>query len=98
MQSLDNQILVYQVGERFKLNKKKHFVGHTVAGYACQIGVYVCMYICIDVRVCVCIYTYIEEALHGAHCRRLRLSNRCVCARGSLCVRACVLRACCVRA
>ena len=37
-QSLDNQILVYQCGDRFKLNKKKHFVGHTVAGYACQIG------------------------------------------------------------
>jgi hypothetical protein len=26
-------------GERFKLNKKKHFVGHTIAGYACQVGV-----------------------------------------------------------
>jgi len=38
-QSLDNQILVYQTGDRFKLNKKKHFVGHTIAGYACQIGV-----------------------------------------------------------
>ena len=37
-QSMDNQILVYQCGDRFKLNKKKHFVGHTVAGTACQIG------------------------------------------------------------
>lgn len=38
-QSLDNQILVYATGDRFKLNKKKHFVGHTIAGYACQVGV-----------------------------------------------------------
>jgi len=38
-QSLDNQILVYACGDRFKLSKKKHFVGHTIAGYACQVGV-----------------------------------------------------------
>ena len=24
-------------GGRFKLSKKKHFVGHTIAGYACQV-------------------------------------------------------------
>lgn len=36
-QSLDNQILVYGCADRFKLNKKKHFVGHTIAGYACQV-------------------------------------------------------------
>ena len=34
----NNKILLYQCGDRFKLNKKKHFVGHTIAGYACQIG------------------------------------------------------------
>uniref|UniRef100_A0A7S4KY98 Pre-mRNA-processing factor 17 n=1 Tax=Guillardia theta TaxID=55529 RepID=A0A7S4KY98_GUITH len=38
-QSLDNQILCYMSGDRFKLNKKKLFVGHTIAGYACQVGV-----------------------------------------------------------
>jgi len=35
-QSLDNQILVYSSHERFKLNKKKRFLGHVCAGYACQ--------------------------------------------------------------
>ena len=30
---------MYATSDRFKLNKKKHFVGHTIAGYACQIGV-----------------------------------------------------------
>lgn len=37
-QSLDNQILVYSADGSFKQNKKKRFAGHTVAGYACQIG------------------------------------------------------------
>mmetsp|Transcript_25963 Transcript_25963/g.42613 ORF Transcript_25963/g.42613 Transcript_25963/m.42613 type:complete len:568 (-) Transcript_25963:382-2085(-) len=37
-QSLDNQILVYSTRERFKLNKKKRFLGHLVAGFACQVG------------------------------------------------------------
>lgn len=37
-QSLDNQILIYGVGDRFKLNKKKRFQGHLVAGYSCQPG------------------------------------------------------------
>lgn len=36
-QSLDNQILIYSTKDRFKLHKKKRFMGHTVAGYACQI-------------------------------------------------------------
>jgi len=37
-QSLDNQILVYSTRDRFKLNKKKRFIGHLVAGYACQVN------------------------------------------------------------
>lgn len=35
-QSLDNQILIYGGNERFKMNRKKQFKGHVVAGYACQ--------------------------------------------------------------
>eukprot|EP00727_Mastigamoeba_balamuthi_P010037 m51a1_g5656 hypothetical protein (635) ;mRNA; r:883435-885557 len=38
IQSLDNQILVYGASERFKINRKKRFVGHVVAGYACQVN------------------------------------------------------------
>lgn len=39
-QSLDNQIIVYGVkGDRFRLNRKKRFVGHINAGYACQVDV-----------------------------------------------------------
>eukprot|EP01103_Thecamoeba_quadrilineata_P016920 TRINITY_DN5820_c0_g1_i2.p1 TRINITY_DN5820_c0_g1~~TRINITY_DN5820_c0_g1_i2.p1 ORF type:complete len:538 (-),score=81.54 TRINITY_DN5820_c0_g1_i2:98-1711(-) len=37
-QSLDNQLLVYSTRERFKLNKKKRFLGHLVAGFACQLN------------------------------------------------------------
>ncbi|KAF5949079.1 hypothetical protein HYC85_015036 [Camellia sinensis] len=37
-QSLDNQILIYSIRERFQLNKKKRFAGHIVAGYACQVN------------------------------------------------------------
>lgn len=37
-QSLDNRILVYSTQERFRLNTKKHFAGHIVAGYACQVN------------------------------------------------------------
>lgn len=36
-QSLDNQILVYST-DNFRQNRKKRFAGHTIAGYACQIG------------------------------------------------------------
>ncbi|KAF8519041.1 pre-mRNA splicing factor [Hysterangium stoloniferum] len=36
-QSLDNQILVYST-DNFRQNRKKRFAGHSVAGYACQIG------------------------------------------------------------
>ena len=38
VQSLDNQILVYATSDRFRLNKKKHFKGHSVAGFACQLA------------------------------------------------------------
>merc|ERR1712059_211589 len=37
-QSLDNKIVVYQVGDRFKEMRKKVFKGHMVAGYACGHG------------------------------------------------------------
>ncbi|KAI9300832.1 WD40-repeat-containing domain protein [Cunninghamella echinulata] len=37
-QSLDNQINVYGAGERLKINRKKHFAGHLIAGYACKPG------------------------------------------------------------
>ncbi|KAI9462328.1 pre-mRNA splicing factor [Lactarius psammicola] len=36
-QSLDNQILVYST-DSFRQNRKKRFAGHSVAGYACQVG------------------------------------------------------------
>ncbi|KDQ54874.1 hypothetical protein JAAARDRAFT_181584 [Jaapia argillacea MUCL 33604] len=36
-QSLDNQILIYST-DTFRQNRKKRFAGHTVAGYACQVG------------------------------------------------------------
>lgn len=38
-QNLDNQITCYGATDRFKLNRKKVFKGHIVAGYACQVGV-----------------------------------------------------------
>jgi WD40 repeat protein len=37
-QSLDNQILIYAADGSFKQAKKKRFAGHTIAGYACNIG------------------------------------------------------------
>lgn len=36
-QSLDNQILIYNT-DNFRQNRKKRFAGHSVAGYACQVG------------------------------------------------------------
>jgi len=36
-QSLDNQILIYNA-DNFRQNRKKRFAGHSVAGYACQVG------------------------------------------------------------
>ncbi|KAI9088889.1 WD40-repeat-containing domain protein [Phlyctochytrium arcticum] len=35
-QSLDNQIVVYGATDRFRMNRKKSFRGHLVAGYACK--------------------------------------------------------------
>ncbi|CAI8025898.1 Pre-mRNA-processing factor 17 [Geodia barretti] len=35
-QSMDNTILVYGVHNNFRLNRKKNFKGHMVAGYACS--------------------------------------------------------------
>lgn len=37
-QSLDNQILIYNVINRFRQNRKKSFKGHMNAGYACQVN------------------------------------------------------------
>ncbi|KAG0181549.1 hypothetical protein DFQ28_010177 [Apophysomyces sp. BC1034] len=37
-QSLDNQILIYGARDRFRMNRKKRFAGHLVAGYACKPG------------------------------------------------------------
>ncbi|TYZ58344.1 hypothetical protein PybrP1_007182 [[Pythium] brassicae (nom. inval.)] len=37
-QSLNNQIDVYAARDKFKLQRKKVFKGHSNAGYACQIG------------------------------------------------------------
>ncbi|KAJ3302049.1 hypothetical protein HDU76_005588 [Blyttiomyces sp. JEL0837] len=37
-QSLDNQILIYSTQDRFRLQRKKLFRGHLIAGYACQPG------------------------------------------------------------
>ncbi|KAF1332888.1 putative pre-mrna splicing factor, partial [Globisporangium splendens] len=37
-QSLNNQIDVYTARDKFKLQRKKVFKGHSNAGYACQIG------------------------------------------------------------
>ncbi|CAG5041252.1 unnamed protein product [Parnassius apollo] len=36
-QSMDNKVLVFSALNRFKLNRKKTFVGHMVAGYACSL-------------------------------------------------------------
>ncbi|KAF5377481.1 hypothetical protein D9615_005113 [Tricholomella constricta] len=36
-QSLDNQILIYST-DNFRQNRKKRFAGHSVAGYACEVG------------------------------------------------------------
>uniref|UniRef100_A0A7M5V691 Pre-mRNA-processing factor 17 n=1 Tax=Clytia hemisphaerica TaxID=252671 RepID=A0A7M5V691_9CNID len=37
-QSMDNQILIYNVLSRFRQNRKKVFKGHMNAGYACQVN------------------------------------------------------------
>lgn len=38
-QSLDNQIVAYNTRDKFRLNKKKRFVGHEIAGYACRVDI-----------------------------------------------------------
>jgi len=38
-QSLDNHIAVFQATNRFALQRKKKFTGHTVAGYACEMAI-----------------------------------------------------------
>ncbi|EFA85798.1 WD40 repeat-containing protein [Heterostelium album PN500] len=35
---MDNQILVYRARYKFRMNKKKRFLGHTNPGYACQLN------------------------------------------------------------
>eukprot|EP00479_Gromia_sphaerica_P004550 TRINITY_DN15348_c0_g1_i1.p1 TRINITY_DN15348_c0_g1~~TRINITY_DN15348_c0_g1_i1.p1 ORF type:complete len:123 (+),score=9.00 TRINITY_DN15348_c0_g1_i1:46-369(+) len=37
--SLDNQVVVYSTSNRFRINRKKRFDGHNIAGYACQVDV-----------------------------------------------------------
>ncbi|XP_055381264.1 pre-mRNA-processing factor 17 [Condylostylus longicornis] len=36
-QSLDNKIVIFSAMNRFKINRKKTFIGHMVSGYACQL-------------------------------------------------------------
>ena len=36
-QSMDNKVMIYGVHNNFRLNRKKSFRGHMVAGYACQV-------------------------------------------------------------
>lgn len=38
-QSLDNHIAVFQATNKFALQRKKKFSGHTVAGYACEMAI-----------------------------------------------------------
>lgn len=36
-QSMDNKIVIFSALNRFKMNRKKTFTGHMVAGYACTL-------------------------------------------------------------
>uniref|UniRef100_A0A2P2HZU8 Pre-mRNA-processing factor 17 n=1 Tax=Hirondellea gigas TaxID=1518452 RepID=A0A2P2HZU8_9CRUS len=36
-QSMDNKIVIFSALDRFKMNRKKTFTGHMVAGYACNL-------------------------------------------------------------
>jgi len=38
-QSMDNKIIVYSTKDKFRINNKKCFKGHSTAGYACQPGI-----------------------------------------------------------
>ncbi|KAJ1831121.1 hypothetical protein LPJ63_004493 [Coemansia sp. RSA 2711] len=35
-QSMDNRVVVYSTGDRFKIHRRKEFRGHVTAGFACQ--------------------------------------------------------------
>ncbi|KAJ1845650.1 hypothetical protein LPJ70_002409, partial [Coemansia sp. RSA 2708] len=35
-QSMDNRVVVYSTGDRFKVHRRKEFRGHVTAGFACQ--------------------------------------------------------------
>lgn len=35
---MDNQILIYNAISKMRMNRKKVFKGHMVAGYACQVN------------------------------------------------------------
>lgn len=35
-QSMDNRLMVYNVGDKIRVNRRKQFRGHLTAGYACQ--------------------------------------------------------------
>lgn len=37
-QSLDNQVVMYATGDKFRVHRKKRFRGHMNAGYACMCG------------------------------------------------------------
>jgi len=37
-QSMDNQVQVYSVKDKFRMNYKKRFTGHLVAGFSCQVN------------------------------------------------------------
>lgn len=37
-QSMDNQVVVYSVKDKFRMNYKKRFTGHLVAGFSCQVN------------------------------------------------------------
>ncbi len=37
-QSMDNTLVTYATKDRFKINRKKTFKGHTTAGFACGVS------------------------------------------------------------
>ena len=37
-QSMDNSIMIYSTKDKFRLNRKKRFTGHSNSGYACQVN------------------------------------------------------------
>jgi hypothetical protein len=79
-QSMDNQIKVFDAGEKVRQVKRRSFKGHHVAGFACQIAfspngryvyVYVCMYVCVCVSwyiTYVCVYVYMYVCIYAYSC------------------------------